>query len=66
MLICEIGVASGIYRLLLCLKYLTIIIKKKKVLILCLKYLTIIKSKTVLKTALPHRRTQKVAAKQYR
>ena len=43
----------GIYHYLWCLKYLTIIIKKKKVLILCLKCLTImIKNKTGLSKVL--------------
>ena len=54
----------GIYHYLWFLKYLTIIIKKKKVLILCLKYLTIIiKIRLGSAKCLPQRRAQRVAAK---
>ena len=50
----------GIYHYLWCLKYLTIIIKKKKVLILCLKYLTIIiKNKTGLSKVLATEKSSK-------
>ena len=52
----------GIYHYLWCLKYLTIIIKKKKVLILCLKCLTImIKNKTGLSKVLATEESSKSA-----